>query len=143
MDRFQRVPTPVPDSLLASASAAVARNATPTAAATAAQNTKQVTSSDNNNTKTPLFTIAGRYQINLKLDKLGSGGFGTVWSAFDTTTGRLVAIKQIHNSAGTGKHKIREIRNEIRLMKRLDSEYVVQYIGSFSVIFSMILAPFS
>lgn len=135
----ERVPTPIPSMLKQSASEAIKLNTTKEKQLQQQQEDADDDDSDNSSESVlvvepssgTILTVGGRYQINLKLDKMGSGGFGTVWKAFDTTNGELVAIKHIHNSGKTGaaKHKLREIRNEIRLMQRLDSEYVVRYIG--------------
>ena len=66
-------------------------------------------------------TIAGRYRL---LDRLGSGGMGTVWRAEDTVLGRDVALKEVTFPPGVSDEE-REVlrertRREGRAAARLD-----------------------
>lgn len=55
-----------------------------------------------------------------------SGGFGKVFKAFNTKSLTTVAVKQI-SLANKDSKKIKEIQNEIQLLKLLDHHRIVQY----------------
>lgn len=54
---------------------------------------------------------AGRYRV---LQKLGWGGFSTVWLIYDSMTSRLAALKVVVSAIG-------ETSNEVRILQRLAS----------------------
>jgi hypothetical protein len=66
-------------------------------------------------------TVAGRYRL---IDRLGSGGMGTVWRAQDVLLGRDVAVKEVTFPPGVSEDE-REVlrertRREARVAARLD-----------------------
>ncbi|TKA74204.1 hypothetical protein B0A49_04181 [Cryomyces minteri] len=67
---------------------------------------------------------------------IGKGTFGRVYLGMNTTTGELLAVKQVEvnpKTAGTDKDKIREmvkaLDQEIDTMQHLDHVNIVQYLG--------------
>jgi eukaryotic-like serine/threonine-protein kinase len=58
------------------------------------------------------------------LDRLGEGGMGTVWSAYDPQLERRVAIKVLHRRADQ-PHAIARMRREALALARLDHPNVV------------------
>jgi serine/threonine protein kinase len=77
-----------------------------------------------NNNKNDLI-IVGDYQINTR-QKIGNGGFGTVFLSFHTKSLTTVAVKQI-SLVNKDSNKIKEIQNEIKLLKHLDHKRIVRY----------------
>jgi eukaryotic-like serine/threonine-protein kinase len=66
-------------------------------------------------------TVAGRYRL---LDRLGSGGMGTVWRGEDVVLGRQVAVKEVafpHGVSEEEREVLRErTRREARAAAKLD-----------------------
>ncbi|EDQ91550.1 uncharacterized protein MONBRDRAFT_36217 [Monosiga brevicollis MX1] len=65
-----------------------------------------------------------------ELQKIGQGASGTVFTATDTTTGNVVAIKQM-NLAQQPKKEL--IINEILVMREHQQDNIVNYVDSFLV----------
>ncbi|MCX5193427.1 serine/threonine protein kinase [Streptomyces sp. NBC_00249] len=63
--------------------------------------------------------IAGRYRLE---EKLGRGGMGTVWRAYDELLGRAVAVKELH--LGDGKEATGALR-EARTVAQIKHPHVV------------------
>ena len=65
-------------------------------------------------------TVAGRYRLE---ERLGKGGFGTVWRSHDTVTGADVAVKLLQfRDAGD----VRRFRDEAALLRLLELPGVVR-----------------
>ena len=73
----------------------------------------------------------GRYLV---LERLGAGGMGVVYAAWDQTLDRKVALKLIHperlGSSKKRKRAIQRMIKEARSLARLDHPNVVRYIGA-------------
>ncbi len=61
------------------------------------------------------------------LGRLGSGNFGYVYKARDRRDGQIVAIKIVQVDA----HGVADLQQEIRLLSRSHSPYIVAYKGAF------------
>jgi len=64
-----------------------------------------------------------RYLIS---DLIGTGAFGSVYSAFDSLTGKTVAMKCLISQEG-----IEDFQEELDLLKRLSHEAIVPYLDSY------------
>lgn len=60
----------------------------------------------------------------LKGNVIGSGTFGTVHLAIDTTTGSLFVVKSARSAAG-----IASLKNEANLLQNLDSPHIIKCMG--------------
>lgn len=65
--------------------------------------------------------VMGRYRL---LKRLGSGGFGVVWEAFDEKLERSVAVKEVPTPAGADRRRRRAIQ-EARAAARLNHPNIV------------------
>lgn len=77
--------------------------------------------------------LAPRAPTDWKYGKsLGSGAFGQVFICYDKQTGRELAVKQVtidpKNTEVT--KEVKALQCEIQLLKNLEHERIVQYIGS-------------
>jgi serine/threonine protein kinase len=72
-------------------------------------------------------SMGGRFLIG---EELGRGAYGQVFKGMDTTTGDVVAIKQISLS-GVSQENLAGVMGEIDLLKTLNHKNIVKYIGSF------------
>jgi len=61
--------------------------------------------------------------------QIGKGGFGTVFTAFDTFKGYLVAIKRI-SLAKLSPDERREMKGEVDLLNELQHENIVRYFAT-------------
>ncbi|KAJ6255026.1 mtk1/mekk4 [Anaeramoeba flamelloides] len=68
----------------------------------------------------------GEYQL---IELIGEGSFGKVYKAMSVETGEFVAVKSIPLSR-IPQTELNSTVMEIDLLKKLDNEYIVKYIGS-------------
>lgn len=68
---------------------------------------------------------AERYQL---LEALGSGSYGTVWHAIDTSSGKEVAVKEI--DLEDVEDELQDIQSEITVLRACRSANIVQYYGA-------------
>lgn len=63
--------------------------------------------------------------------QLGAGAFGSVYLCYDVDTGRELAVKQVHLGTVDSQvsKEVRALESEIMLLKNLQHERIVQYIG--------------
>lgn len=68
--------------------------------------------------------VADRYVL---ADRLGSGGMGTVWSAWDQLLQRTVAVKELHAVGGGHEQQIsmRRVLSEARAIARVTHPHVI------------------
>lgn len=71
----------------------------------------------------PGFILDDRYEIRTKL---GRGGFGTVYKAFDRNMDCIKAIKVIHSEFYDDKEVIADLKREAKLLMKLQSDKVVR-----------------
>eukprot|EP01012_Entosiphon_sulcatum_P037971 TRINITY_DN4898_c0_g1_i1.p1 TRINITY_DN4898_c0_g1~~TRINITY_DN4898_c0_g1_i1.p1 ORF type:complete len:480 (-),score=121.06 TRINITY_DN4898_c0_g1_i1:81-1520(-) len=64
----------------------------------------------------------------VKGEKLGEGGFGTVYRGLNKATGELVAIKEIR-LAGCRDNEIQDILREMHLLQSLNHPHIVRLLG--------------
>ena len=66
--------------------------------------------------------VDGRFEL---LDRLGSGGMGTVWRARDTVLHREVALKAVRPDAAATEAVRERVMREARALARLNNPHVV------------------
>ncbi|MCD4820472.1 MAG: protein kinase [Candidatus Cloacimonetes bacterium] len=69
------------------------------------------------------YEIENRYRIE---EKLGRGGFGTVYKAWDNNVDKFKALKVIDNIFYDDKRVIADLKHEALLLMELNSKYVVR-----------------
>jgi len=67
--------------------------------------------------------LSGRYVL---LEKIGSGGYGTVFRARDKTKNRIVAIKILRSDLADDPDYVRRFRREANIAGLLDSRHIVR-----------------
>ncbi|CAK9115598.1 Cytokinesis protein sepH (Serine/threonine-protein kinase sepH) [Durusdinium trenchii] len=70
--------------------------------------------------------ISEKYTLG---DKIGQGGFGTVYACRNSVTGETVAVKSI-GLRNLNKESLRLIEEEVTLLKKLDHPNIVKYIDT-------------
>jgi serine/threonine protein kinase len=68
-------------------------------------------------------TPFGRYRL---VERLGSGGMGEVWRAYDTATNRIVAIKLLPRHLAQDDTFVKRFRREAEAAARLNSPHTLQ-----------------
>ena len=71
--------------------------------------------------------LSDRYKLG---EELGRGAYGQVFKGIDSTSGNVVAIKQISLN-GTSQDNLQGVMGEIELLKTLHHRNIVKYQGSF------------
>ncbi|MFI1566972.1 protein kinase [Streptomyces sp. NPDC020490] len=71
---------------------------------------------------TPGDRVGGRFEL---VERLGSGGMGTVWRARDTVLHREVALKAVRQDADTSDTVRERVMREARALARLSNPHVV------------------
>ncbi|MFF9410775.1 protein kinase [Streptomyces anandii] len=66
--------------------------------------------------------VGGRFEL---IERLGSGGMGTVWRARDTVLHREVALKAVRQDADTSPTVRERVMREARALARLSNPHVV------------------
>jgi serine/threonine-protein kinase len=69
----------------------------------------------------PGTVVAKRYKVH---SQLGKGGMGEVFSAENTRTGRMVAIKVLRAESRTKQSAIERFRREARAAGSINSDFV-------------------
>lgn len=82
----------------------------------------------------PLFELSEDGPKNwLKGARIGAGSFGTVYLGMSPFTGELMAVKQVsiaENNSELQQSMISALQHEMSLLKNLDHENIVRYLGS-------------
>ncbi len=71
--------------------------------------------------------LSGRYQV---IDRLGAGGMGTVYTARDLRTGRVVAVKVLKADIAGEPLFLRRFRREAEIARSLKSPHVVEILDA-------------
>lgn len=75
----------------------------------------------------PAPRVAGRYLLQ---EKLGEGGMGTVWAAWDPTVSRRVAVKVLHESPGDAGHRARRFAHERQVLGGLQHPHIARLLDA-------------
>ena len=79
----------------------------------------------------PGTVIDGRFRLD---DKLGEGGFGTVFAATQLSTGQRVAVKVMHNEtvrdSSIGQQRVARFEREMQLIAQLHHPNIVRLLDS-------------
>lgn len=67
--------------------------------------------------------LAGRYRV---AEKLGAGGYGTVYRAQDRSTKRTVAVKVLRPDLAADPDYVRRFQREADIARSLDSQHIVR-----------------
>ncbi len=70
--------------------------------------------------------MVGRYRV---LQRIGSGGMGTVYAGVDTTNGEQVALKIVHRRRAADQVFFERLRREAQAIALIDSPNVVRILG--------------
>jgi serine/threonine protein kinase len=62
-------------------------------------------------------------------DRIGSGGFGTVWKCERSPDGRIFAKKVLDSSSASDPEILKRFRREVRMLSELDHPNIVKVIG--------------
>ncbi len=68
-------------------------------------------------------TLRGRFEIN---EKIGEGGFATVYRAKEVTTGKVVALKLLKDAYLKDEEVVERFRREVFAVASINSPYVVK-----------------
>lgn len=83
----------------------------------------------------PLLTVARRVIKWIKGALIGQGSFGSVFLGMDAQSGLLMAVKQVELPSGDARNEekkrnmVQALEREIELLKELQHENIVQYLG--------------
>eukprot|EP00667_Euglena_gracilis_P004075 EG_transcript_4090 len=66
-----------------------------------------------------------------KGELLGQGGFGQVYLGMDMASGKLIAVKQVDCRHLSSESELRQLKDEIGLLKALSHPRIVHYLGFF------------
>jgi mitogen-activated protein kinase kinase kinase len=89
----------------------------------------------------PLVCLDKRFIKWIKGALIGSGSFGNVYLGMDAYHGLLMAVKQVELPTGSShneerrKNMLSALEREIELLKELQHENIVQYLGEYSSAF--------
>lgn len=79
------------------------------------------------------YFLAGRIIKWIKGALIGAGSFGSVYLGMDAQSGLLMAVKQVELGSGKNVERkrgmIEALEREIELLKELQHENIVQYLG--------------
>ena len=64
-----------------------------------------------------------------KGDILGKGAYGKVYLGMNKRNGKMIAVKQVRLSDSETKAQLKNIMNEIELMKHLKHQNIVEFLG--------------